>query len=403
MNGANGSPETFSGIVHSTFDALLVFEACLQGKLPRVTKRLRESERKYIRSGSIFVFEEGESGIKRWTDGKVRVHFRSIRVHAHLIQVWSPSRILDNFLIYREVEKKISRVKKKRAKIREEEEEEEHVDGHTFVGKREKAPGCVLSNNVSLNPGTLESPKALFILKNEGLVKKTISVIIDQKQYHLVCYYSVDDYLEAVSTSPINNVNRALQIVSHCPVFALIYPRIELLVQPNWRKPPELDENDPMDITQVDDIAKYLSTEFASATPFEHGWPPFSTWPTPSNQPVEDNYSVMGVHSIPVDNTRGSSMIPLEWSRYPECDSFGMPLSVPTGLHSACLQSNWNVSTIESDLMSFVIPEQSFYSPYANPIEPLPLENHPWNISVPKDNYMNFHEDFEFDHDNSLQ
>jgi hypothetical protein len=41
------------------------------------------SERRMITSGSVFVFDEDESGIKRWTDGFF----------------WSPSRILGNFLV----------------------------------------------------------------------------------------------------------------------------------------------------------------------------------------------------------------------------------------------------------------------------------------------------------------
>ncbi|GAC98910.1 cAMP-independent regulatory protein [Pseudozyma hubeiensis SY62] len=58
--------------------------------LPKITRRLRDDERKQIASGTIFVFDEVESSIKRWTDG----------------MIWSPSRILNNFLVYREVEKK---------------------------------------------------------------------------------------------------------------------------------------------------------------------------------------------------------------------------------------------------------------------------------------------------------
>lgn len=54
-----------------------------------VTRRLKESERRLVQSGSVFVFDEHESGIKRWTDGLI----------------WSPSRILGNFLIYRETHK----------------------------------------------------------------------------------------------------------------------------------------------------------------------------------------------------------------------------------------------------------------------------------------------------------
>nr|AZI94828.1 Itd1 [Ustilago esculenta] len=81
---------TFQGYVHSTRDALLIFEAVRRGQLPKITRRLRDDERKMIQSGTIFVFDEAESSIKRWTDG----------------MIWSPSRILNNFLVYREVEKK---------------------------------------------------------------------------------------------------------------------------------------------------------------------------------------------------------------------------------------------------------------------------------------------------------
>jgi hypothetical protein len=78
------------GWIETTGDALLILEAARRGLIPRVTRRLVESERKMITSGSVFVFDEDESGIKRWTDGFF----------------WSPSRILGNFLLYRETEKR---------------------------------------------------------------------------------------------------------------------------------------------------------------------------------------------------------------------------------------------------------------------------------------------------------
>lgn len=80
----------WQGWIETTGDALLIFEAARRGVIPRVTRRLVESERKMITSGSVFVFDEAESGIKRWTDGFF----------------WSPSRILGNFLLYRETEKR---------------------------------------------------------------------------------------------------------------------------------------------------------------------------------------------------------------------------------------------------------------------------------------------------------
>lgn len=42
-----------------------------------------------IQSGNTFIYEEKTTGIKRWTDGVI----------------WSPSRILGNFLVYRELDK----------------------------------------------------------------------------------------------------------------------------------------------------------------------------------------------------------------------------------------------------------------------------------------------------------
>ncbi|CAO3638177.1 unnamed protein product [Cunninghamella echinulata] len=79
--------ETFFGYVETTHDSLILLEASRQGILPRVRRRLQEQERQLIKSGAVFCFNENESGIKRWTDGLV----------------WSPSRILGNFLIYREL------------------------------------------------------------------------------------------------------------------------------------------------------------------------------------------------------------------------------------------------------------------------------------------------------------
>lgn len=73
----------FRGYIDTTLDALLVFEAARRGMIPRVTRRLIEKERGMIQSGAVFVFDEHESGIKRWTDGLI----------------WSPSRILNNFLV----------------------------------------------------------------------------------------------------------------------------------------------------------------------------------------------------------------------------------------------------------------------------------------------------------------
>jgi Gti1/Pac2 family transcription factor len=62
--------ETYYGHVRTLADASKLFEACRLGLLPRVQRRLSEKERESIRSGSVFVWGEGETGFRRWKAGK---------------------------------------------------------------------------------------------------------------------------------------------------------------------------------------------------------------------------------------------------------------------------------------------------------------------------------------------
>src|SRR6266536_4293855 len=82
--------ETYNGHVRTPADAIKLFEARRLGLLPRVQRRLSEKERQSIKSGSVFVWDEREAGMRRWTDGKS----------------WSASRVSGSFLTYREMEGK---------------------------------------------------------------------------------------------------------------------------------------------------------------------------------------------------------------------------------------------------------------------------------------------------------
>jgi hypothetical protein len=93
---------TFQGYVETPFDALLILEATLIGILQPIVKRLNTQERIQIKSGDVYVYEERRSGIKRWTEGRV----------------WTPSRILGHFLIYRETEKEFKKGQKKDGMIK---------------------------------------------------------------------------------------------------------------------------------------------------------------------------------------------------------------------------------------------------------------------------------------------
>jgi hypothetical protein len=76
--------QPFFGIVETTVQALRLVYAARLGIIPRVLRRLNSTERnKMIVSGAVFVFSVEESGIRRWTDGRL----------------FSPSRIDGNFLV----------------------------------------------------------------------------------------------------------------------------------------------------------------------------------------------------------------------------------------------------------------------------------------------------------------
>jgi hypothetical protein len=81
---------TFIGYISSIEDVNLLLDACIQGVLPLVPRRLRVGEHSMlIKSGSTFVYDESASHIKRWTDGRF----------------WGSRRSLGDFYIYRELER----------------------------------------------------------------------------------------------------------------------------------------------------------------------------------------------------------------------------------------------------------------------------------------------------------
>ncbi|ODV98246.1 hypothetical protein PACTADRAFT_27055, partial [Pachysolen tannophilus NRRL Y-2460] len=81
--------ESYHGLILTPRDAIVLLEAARVGLIPKITRRLSEFERqKVIRNGSVFIWDESESGMKRWTDGKS----------------WSASRVSGSFLIYKEME-----------------------------------------------------------------------------------------------------------------------------------------------------------------------------------------------------------------------------------------------------------------------------------------------------------
>jgi len=99
---SNPDVPPFIGYVETTVHALRLIHAARQGVIPRITRRLNDSERRtMIKSGAVFVFSVEESGIKRWTGILWFCSIRAPRSDFPLSDglLWSPSRIVGNFLV----------------------------------------------------------------------------------------------------------------------------------------------------------------------------------------------------------------------------------------------------------------------------------------------------------------
>jgi len=160
--------ETYHGHVRTPTDAIILFEACRIGLLPRVQRRLSEKERQSIRSGSIFVWDEREAGMRRWTDGKS----------------WSASRVSGSFLTYREMEGKRGG---------------NSLSAPLYSGnKKDSKDGQDQSE---------EGPDG-YRYKPDGLMKQSFSITTSSGQHlHLISYFSRTANGSQNLTQPSNDGN----------------------------------------------------------------------------------------------------------------------------------------------------------------------------------------------------
>lgn len=206
---------TYKGYLGSTLDALILHELLLSGRLCHVPRRPHDRERAdLIKSGNIFIYEENASGIKRWTDGIS----------------WSPSRILDNFLVYRELNEDSPVGEKKKAFKK-------------VAGKRPSNAGLpsstgtnILSQGSGASEPILDDPARPFIgsltdsydFKENGLIKKTISIPYRGIVHHIVSYYTLDDAMGSKFMRPSADQR-----------FATLVLRSDILSSNNFRIPLE--------------------------------------------------------------------------------------------------------------------------------------------------------------------
>jgi hypothetical protein len=101
---------------------------------------------------SSYVFDETESGIKRWTDGRL----------------WSPSRIIKDFLVYHELATRDLNTKR-------------HEPLDDLLQKRITTEGLKIH----------QCSKGTFLLRKDGLIKKTLSIKFNETYQHMIIYEDV--------------------------------------------------------------------------------------------------------------------------------------------------------------------------------------------------------------------
>ena len=157
------------GFVDDTHDIATLFEAAISGRIPVCERRPHDKEKQgLIQNGTVIIYDEDASGIKRWTDARS----------------WSPSRVLGKFLVYREVNKTDSTGKKQ-------------------VAKKNAA---MVTDNRDLSTSPMQYPVTdemrtlvgsligTYDFREEGLVKRTATCLYEGRKYHLVSYFSLDGY-----------------------------------------------------------------------------------------------------------------------------------------------------------------------------------------------------------------
>jgi hypothetical protein len=238
---------TWHGFLDTTKDAMTIVEAALQGRLSHISRRPHDKERaEMLTSGTILVYEENASGIKRWTDA----------VH------WSPSRVMNNCLIYRQLVRALKPEEKKTAlnpscgtkrkrkelagpsvtktgeNVNNSDDEYENPSFDSTAAADANSTdsmGKVYANFAqSLTPDQQRRFCGSLIdsyeFKEGGLMKKTISVKYQGTTHHIISYYSLEDVVAGKLKRPFQD--RKL---------AEVQPRPELLA--NWKVSLEDEEN----------------------------------------------------------------------------------------------------------------------------------------------------------------
>lgn len=248
---------TWTGFLDTTKDAMTVVEAALQGRLNHISRRPHDKERaEMLTSGTVLVYEENASGIKRWTDA----------VH------WSPSRVMNNCLIYRQLMRALKPEEKKTAlnpscgtkrkrkesagssvtktgdNVNHSDDEYEHTSFEGALPGEGDSVGKVYANFAqSLTPDQQRRFCGSLIdsyeFKEGGLMKKTISVKYQGTHHHVISYYSLEDVVSGKLKRPFQD-----------PRLENVQPRPELLT--GWKV--SLEDEESKDMPLIAGYAQHI-------------------------------------------------------------------------------------------------------------------------------------------------
>jgi hypothetical protein len=181
---------TWHGWVAEPFDVTILVQASIpphvhatslpaEMRLPRVTRRATAEDPELIRSGTVLVFSEKQTGIKRWQDS---------------LQ-WSPSRVVEgNMLCYRQVvsDPRDPRRKRKVGKGRKAAKTEPSDEAPEYCVPQPEWT----DQDLALFKKCAGSLVDTFDFKPNGLIKKTWTVSTGDDIIHVISYYTVEDVMQ---------------------------------------------------------------------------------------------------------------------------------------------------------------------------------------------------------------
>ncbi|KAG9050565.1 hypothetical protein FS837_004422 [Tulasnella sp. UAMH 9824] len=188
------------GYLDSLSDALIVIEvgslAAMRGLIGRVVTKPNDTQKElYTQSGNIIVFEESEVGIRRWTDPLS----------------WSETRACPPYFIYRETTSDIRSTP---------------YDRSSRSGNRGQVRSRGVSFDVQRLVGAMPTGKRCRNsghVMEDGMCKRTITIELPERKWHIISYYYVEDILSGKLMRPSEMVSDKLKQLPHMiPVGDLI-------------------------------------------------------------------------------------------------------------------------------------------------------------------------------------